>query len=231
MPKRFWRASHLGFNFEVGSPLRVEDWLAEWIKKAPDRDAIWDSVCILWIIWCVRNEVMYRGAQWSVSEALSRFLALRSSLKDSDMGRNGDFSILLGTDCNQRKPIKESETSFPFMRGDFVDGASQRLVFATDGAWLAESLRGAYAWVLLDQNGNILQQEARQVTAQSAAMVEILAGIKAMEWAYAQGCFGDSHSYRLLGFRQEHATSRKCLSFASTFVSRFSLFVFKVFVC
>lgn len=42
-----------------------------------------------------------------------------------------------------------------------------------------------FCW--MDQNGNALQQQVHQIVAQSAAMLEILAGIKAMDWAYAEG--------------------------------------------
>lgn len=45
--KRIWRASNLGFNFDMGTPVRVEDWLAEWVKQASSRKLILESFVLL----------------------------------------------------------------------------------------------------------------------------------------------------------------------------------------
>ncbi|KAH7860577.1 hypothetical protein Vadar_015067 [Vaccinium darrowii] len=80
------------------------------------------------------------------------------------------------------------EISSVDIRGDGVGGSvSRRVVLVTDGAWLSRSLLGAFAWVAIDQNGVCMHSQAKQIRAHSAAMVEILAGVKVLEWASMQG--------------------------------------------
>lgn len=52
--KRLWRASHLGFNFDVEMPVSFGVWFEGWILMVPLKELIWDSVFTLWCIWwCV----------------------------------------------------------------------------------------------------------------------------------------------------------------------------------
>lgn len=42
-----WRASNIGFNFDLGNPLGVEEWLTDdWVKKA-SKELILESLCCL----------------------------------------------------------------------------------------------------------------------------------------------------------------------------------------
>lgn len=59
--RRVWRASHLGFDFSKGNPVGFVNWFDSWIKKAPDKELIRDSIFVLWSIWCARNDVLFKS--------------------------------------------------------------------------------------------------------------------------------------------------------------------------
>lgn len=73
LAKRLWRASHLGINFDVG-PILFGDWFKNWITEAPSKELVWDSIFILWVIWCIRNEVLFRHDNCNVDNAFSSCL-------------------------------------------------------------------------------------------------------------------------------------------------------------
>lgn len=58
--RRMWRASRLGFDFSVGVPMAVGDWLVRWWKKALDKYILVESFAIMWVIWCRRNDFVFR---------------------------------------------------------------------------------------------------------------------------------------------------------------------------
>lgn len=73
--KRVWRASQLAFDFDCGHPMAFGDWLsADWLESALDDDAIRDSIVLLWSIWCMRNEAVFRNDCGSIDNALSLIL-------------------------------------------------------------------------------------------------------------------------------------------------------------
>ncbi|KAH7864915.1 hypothetical protein Vadar_012664 [Vaccinium darrowii] len=78
-------------------------------------------------------------------------------------------------------------SSVDFGSSGFNSGMSRRLTLVTDGAWLADSLLGAFVWVAFDRNGFRVHSQAMQIRAQTAAMVEVMAGVKALEWASMEG--------------------------------------------
>lgn len=68
--RRFWRASRLGFDFSVGSPMSVGDWLSKWWADTPDKDAIFESIFIMWGIWCRRNQFVFSNVQDTIEVAV-----------------------------------------------------------------------------------------------------------------------------------------------------------------
>lgn len=59
--KTVWRASHLGFDFTVGTALGFVDWFVQWLKHVPDKELIQDSIFIMWSIWRARNDVLFKS--------------------------------------------------------------------------------------------------------------------------------------------------------------------------
>lgn len=59
--------------------------------------------------------------------------------------------------------------------------------FVTDGAWNNGGWGGAAAWVRMDSSGKEVGKSVEAVQASSAALVEVTAGIKALEWARSEG--------------------------------------------
>ncbi|KAG5561433.1 hypothetical protein RHGRI_004464 [Rhododendron griersonianum] len=59
--KTVWRASHLGFDFTVGTALGFVDWFVQWLKHAPDKELIQDSIFIMWSIRRARNDVLFKS--------------------------------------------------------------------------------------------------------------------------------------------------------------------------
>lgn len=57
------------FDFDCGRPMAFGDCL----ESAPDDDAIQDSIVLLWSIWCMHNEAVFRNDRGSIDNALSFF--------------------------------------------------------------------------------------------------------------------------------------------------------------
>ncbi|KAG5540654.1 hypothetical protein RHGRI_020774 [Rhododendron griersonianum] len=73
-----WRASHLWFNFDVGIPMSFEEWFGRRISEVQSKSLIWDSIFMLWVIWCARNEALFQRHVCNVDNALTHFLGIRS---------------------------------------------------------------------------------------------------------------------------------------------------------
>lgn len=58
-----WRASRLGLDFSVGSPVSMRDRIVRWWKDIPDKCFFIESIVIMWIIWCRRNAFLFRHIQ------------------------------------------------------------------------------------------------------------------------------------------------------------------------
>lgn len=59
--RKVWRASFLGFDFEVGVPVMFGEWFSKWLKEAPDKEMICDSILIMWVIWCLWNDAAFNN--------------------------------------------------------------------------------------------------------------------------------------------------------------------------
>lgn len=57
--KHIWRGSSLGLKFDIGQHLTVGSWFQEWLKIAPDKAAIVESIKILRGIWLHRNKAVF----------------------------------------------------------------------------------------------------------------------------------------------------------------------------
>lgn len=57
--KHIWQGSRLVVDFDVGEELSVGEWLKNWLRRAPDEEAILDSIKLLWGIWLHRNKAVY----------------------------------------------------------------------------------------------------------------------------------------------------------------------------
>lgn len=79
--RRVWRASHLGFDFEIGNPVDFGSWFTNWLKEAPDKDAIQDSIILLWTIWYMRNDALFKRDTGNVDDALHRFSGIAKHLQ------------------------------------------------------------------------------------------------------------------------------------------------------
>ncbi|KAH7867564.1 hypothetical protein Vadar_028751 [Vaccinium darrowii] len=117
------------------------------------------------------NDVLYRNVRSSIDEALSKFLVLKGTLRKCDMGK-GQNSGLLMEDFVSAKYHGKETLSVDFGSNGFDSGMSRRLTLVTDGAWLADSLLGAFAWVAFDRNGFRVHSQAMQMRAQTVAMAE-----------------------------------------------------------
>lgn len=56
-----WRASHLGFDFDSGSPETFVEWFSKWLENAPDEEAVRGLILLMWTIWRLRNEALFRN--------------------------------------------------------------------------------------------------------------------------------------------------------------------------
>lgn len=84
--KRVWRASYFGFNFDHGNTVAFVDWFSEGIKSAPDKDVIRDSILLLWSIWCMRNEAVFRNVPGSIDKVLHHFSGTTSICRSVGRG-------------------------------------------------------------------------------------------------------------------------------------------------
>lgn len=64
--RRISRASHLGFDFSMGNPIGFTTWFDGWIRHAPDKELIQESILIMWSIWCKHNDVLFKSAKAEV---------------------------------------------------------------------------------------------------------------------------------------------------------------------
>lgn len=78
--KRIWKLSQLGRDFPIGQPVSFEVWLGDWMGDAPDKWAILEFICILWSIWCSRNDYVFRHAQVDVLQAVKEAYFLFHSI-------------------------------------------------------------------------------------------------------------------------------------------------------
>lgn len=73
--RRLWRASSLGLDFIVGSPVSFKEWLLEWVREVPDKSAVVEGIYLLWAVWCARNRVVFDrindGVVWGLQIAMS----------------------------------------------------------------------------------------------------------------------------------------------------------------
>ena len=76
-----WRASRLGFDFQVGTPISFLHWWIKWLQEAPDRDSMLLVIAILWVIWCNRNQALFHNKRHSVEESLSRVSQILKELE------------------------------------------------------------------------------------------------------------------------------------------------------
>ncbi|KAI8563505.1 hypothetical protein RHMOL_Rhmol03G0115700 [Rhododendron molle] len=179
LTRRVWRASHLGFDFSKDSPVGFNDWFSTWIKEAPDKELIQDSILILWSIWCARNDVVLKDIKFDVDHVLLDFSCLASMCR-SIQKRAGLHTRV----CEQKD---SSQPLFFCFKNARVDGINQGLVsFVSDGAWSASSCTGAAAWVL--ETGEVeAPYQVVQCKASSATLMEIRAGFMVLQWANQQG--------------------------------------------
>lgn len=63
-----------------------------WLEEVHSKDVIWDSVLMLWTIWCVRNDDLFRNDPCNVVTALARFAGLKSNCRVEEM--------MKAVDCN-----------------------------------------------------------------------------------------------------------------------------------
>ena len=73
---RIWRASRLGFDFEVGTPVSLAVCLQGWIKDAPDDSDIILSIHIMWNIWLARNKFVWEGREFNLEKLLNAIDAM-----------------------------------------------------------------------------------------------------------------------------------------------------------
>lgn len=65
------------FNFDVGGPMPIGDWLTRWIKEAPSKELMWDSRGIVWSIWCFSNLVTFKVNLFIFYNVLAHLQELR----------------------------------------------------------------------------------------------------------------------------------------------------------
>ncbi|KAH7844262.1 hypothetical protein Vadar_026219 [Vaccinium darrowii] len=102
----------------------------------------------IWLINKIsKNDVVFQNVWCSVHEAPSRFLVLKGTLKKCEVAKVQDIGRPLVGNNGCARIDGNAVPCFEFRRNSFDGRPIKRLVFVTDGAWLAGSLRGAFAWV------------------------------------------------------------------------------------
>lgn len=136
--KRLWRASHLGFNFDVETPVSFGVWFEGWILTAPFKELIWDSVFTLWFILCARNDALFRSANWEsvnvFDNALTCFSGLRNLYRSV---KKCGFQDVLQPGAGHGSVIRSPNLQFVFKGGE-MDVLGFKF-FLTYGSWHASS--------------------------------------------------------------------------------------------
>lgn len=181
--RRVWRASHLGFDFSVGDPDSFVDWFIRWLKEAPDKELIGDSILILWALWCERNNIVFRGLEASIDSVLQTFSGIKVLCRATPREKGDEEEEQKADEVPKKKLFKDHSWQH---RLDRREDQESRWMVAIDGAWDAETGRGAAAWVKLSNNKEVMFEVKRSI-ASSATVVEIQAGILALERAVREG--------------------------------------------
>lgn len=65
------------------------DWVAKWWSEAPDKEAIVESIYIMWGIWCQHNQFVFSNVQdgievavRNVYDAFAQMKSLQGGLKE-----------------------------------------------------------------------------------------------------------------------------------------------------
>ena len=90
--KRLWRASNLGFNFDLGEQVPFHSWWQSWSTDASNTSHIYRSIAILWGIWITRNKALFDQQFLSLQESN---MAIEEAFEQmEDYNRNNICSIL-----------------------------------------------------------------------------------------------------------------------------------------
>ncbi|XP_058194416.1 uncharacterized protein LOC131311103 isoform X1 [Rhododendron vialii] len=144
------------------------------MKEAHDKEVIWDSVCLLWSIWCCRNNVLFRNELFTVDNALFYFAGLRSLVKNGKWKSGGDKGEGgMGGACVADK----GSASFIFQKDGLGDDGRAPWVFITDGAWCENTRKGVAAWARVGGRQRERVSQVVEAKASSATLVEVKAGI------------------------------------------------------
>lgn len=69
------------FNFDVGDPMPIGDWLTRWIKEAPSKELMWDSRGIVWSIWCFSNLMTFKVNLFIFYNVLAHFAGIKRIIR------------------------------------------------------------------------------------------------------------------------------------------------------
>ncbi|KAF7150252.1 hypothetical protein RHSIM_Rhsim02G0056300 [Rhododendron simsii] len=164
--KHIWKGSTLGLDFDVGNPMGFTEWLVEWISKAPSKEIVFESFCIMWALWIHRNRIHFdNGVSHPMCCFLARLCLLRCcKAKSWVLTNNHDASnFVLAVEASSRDNWG-------------------RVYVRIDGAWQKEGLHGAFAWVAENSQADKLMQGSGKHSMPSANFAEATLFADVMLW-------------------------------------------------
>lgn len=111
--KHIWKGSTLGLDFDVGNPMGFTEWLVEWISKAPSKEIVFESFCIMWALWIHRNRIHFDNGVSHPNDVLFSCKALFAQvLQSQKLGSNDDASnFVLADEASSRGVAQEGTLS------------------------------------------------------------------------------------------------------------------------
>lgn len=145
--RRAWRASYLGFDFSKRNLVQFGDWFSMWLREAPNKEVVRDSIFMMWAIWCARNDALFNSNKPNVDCVLRCLSGISSLYRSTHVKMKQSLMGVTSSPITCGQTVEKSETCFLFDESgmDREVGVASSLV--VDGAWLAATGVGASAWV------------------------------------------------------------------------------------
>lgn len=153
------------------------EWFGQWLKEAPDRKMIQDSIIIMLSLWCACNDAVFKMVTVNVDNVVRCFSGLMSLCRSVRSKGEKDAVREKG-----RSGVNQSLFFFCFKKEELGEEQGDCAPFVTDGTWVESRKMGASAWVRVATREGTVQQSAK-CNASSATTVENYAGLVVLQWA------------------------------------------------